>query len=73
MGLALLRSKIKKGKIALSFASPEKEFFFLNICDVITSPEKEQSSANHYWEGGREERGGGTEGDRLERRQGHRV
>jgi hypothetical protein len=45
MGLALLCSKIKKGKIALSFASPEKEFFF---CDVITSPEKEKSSANHY-------------------------
>ena len=48
MGLALLRSKIKKGKNALSFASPEKEIFFFNICDVITSPEKEQSSANHY-------------------------
>jgi hypothetical protein len=29
MGLALLRSKIKKGKNALSFASPEKEIFFL--------------------------------------------
>jgi hypothetical protein len=36
MGLALLRSKIKKLKITLSFASPEKEFFFLNIYDVIT-------------------------------------
>jgi hypothetical protein len=48
MGLALLRSKIKKGKIALSFASPEKENYFFNICDVITSPEKEKISANHY-------------------------
>jgi hypothetical protein len=42
-----LRSKIKKGKITLSFASPEKDFFFY-IYDVITSPEKEKSSANHY-------------------------
>jgi hypothetical protein len=33
--------------IALSFASPEKENYFFNICDVITSPEKEKSS-NHY-------------------------
>jgi hypothetical protein len=39
---------IPKGKIALSFASPEKENYFLNICDVITSPEKEKISVNHY-------------------------
>jgi hypothetical protein len=42
----------KKAKIyavcALSFASPEKENYFFNICDVITSPEKEKSSANYY-------------------------
>jgi hypothetical protein len=31
-----------------SFTSPEKEIFFFNICDVITSPEKEKSSAIHY-------------------------
>jgi len=43
-------SKITKGKITLSFASPEKEKYFFNICDVITSPEKEKSSANHYSE-----------------------
>jgi hypothetical protein len=36
----------------LSFASPEKENYFFNICDVITSPEKEKSSANHYLCGG---------------------
>jgi hypothetical protein len=29
-------------------ASPEKDFFFY-IYDVITSPEKEKSSANHYY------------------------
>ena len=50
MGLALLWSKIKKLKFTLSFASPEKESYFFNICDVITSPEKEKSSANHYWD-----------------------
>jgi hypothetical protein len=37
---------MKKLKFTLSFASPEKDFFY--ICDVITSPEKEKSSANHY-------------------------
>ena len=44
----LLWSKIKKPNFTLSFASPEKDFFFY-ICDVITSPEKEKSSANHYF------------------------
>jgi hypothetical protein len=39
---------MKKEKITLSFASPEKENYFFNICYVITSPEKEKSSANHY-------------------------
>jgi hypothetical protein len=34
-GLALLLSQKKRGKIALSFASPEKEFVFY-IYDVIT-------------------------------------
>jgi hypothetical protein len=67
MGLALLRSKIKKGKNCAVFGFAGKRIFFFNICDVITSPAKEKSSANHYWEGGREGRGGGTEGDRLER------
>jgi len=28
--------------------APEKENYFFNICDVITSPEKGKSSANHY-------------------------
>ncbi len=37
----------KKGKITLSFASPEIFFFYI-YDDVITSPEKEKSSANHY-------------------------
>ncbi len=35
MGLALLWSKIKKQKITLSFASPEKEFFFYLWCDYM--------------------------------------
>jgi hypothetical protein len=35
-GLALLLSKIKKLKITLSFASPEKENYFFYIYDVIT-------------------------------------
>ena len=47
-GFSSLMKQNKKGKLALSFASPEKEIFFFNICDVITSPEKEKSSANHY-------------------------
>jgi hypothetical protein len=37
----------KRGKITLSFTSPEKDFF-IYIYDVITSPEKEKSSANYY-------------------------
>ena len=41
MGLALLWSKIKKGKIALSFASPEKEKYFLFIYEVITWGKKQ--------------------------------
>ena len=47
-----LMKQNKKAKIyavcALSFASPEKENYFFNICDVITSPEKDKSSANYY-------------------------
>ena len=35
-GLALLWSKIKKLKIALSFSSPEKENYLLYIYEVIT-------------------------------------
>ena len=48
-GLALLWSKIKKLKFASSFTLSEKENYFFYICDVITSPEKEKSSANHYF------------------------
>ena len=47
-GFSSLVKQNKKLKFTLSFASPEKENYFFNICDVITSPEKEQSSANHY-------------------------
>jgi hypothetical protein len=35
IGLALLWSKIKKGKIALSFASPEKEKYYFIYYAVI--------------------------------------
>ena len=37
----------KKAKIYAVFCFAGKRFFFY-ICDVITSPEKEKSSANHY-------------------------
>ena len=47
-GFSSLVKQNKKLKFTLSFASPEKENYFFNICDVITSPEKEKSSANHY-------------------------
>ena len=38
----------KKAKIYAVFCFAGKRIFFFNICDVITSPEKEKSSANHY-------------------------
>jgi hypothetical protein len=37
----------KKAKICFVIHIAGERFFF-NICDVITSPEKEKSSANHY-------------------------
>jgi hypothetical protein len=48
MGLSLLRSKIKKLKITLSFASPD---FFLNffLCyEVIVKQKIYKRSTNHY-------------------------
>ena len=50
IGLALLWSKIKKGKNALSFASPEKEKYFLFIYEVITWGKRKKSSAIYYWQ-----------------------
>ena len=44
MGLALLSSKIKKGKNALSFASPEKEKYYLFIYEMITWGKRKKSS-----------------------------
>jgi hypothetical protein len=38
----------KKAKIYAVFCFAGKRFFFY-ICDVITSPEKEKSSASHYY------------------------
>jgi hypothetical protein len=35
----------KKLKFASSFTSPEKENYFLNICDVITWEKEKKSSA----------------------------
>ena len=49
--LELLGSKIKKGKNALSFASPEKEIFFLFIYEVITWEKFHKRAAIHYWWG----------------------
>jgi hypothetical protein len=37
----------KKGKITLSFTSPEKEVFFY-IYDVIVKQKKRKRSVNHY-------------------------
>ena len=37
----------KKRENTLSFSSPEKDFFFVYICDVITWPGKEQRSTCH--------------------------
>ncbi len=45
IGLALVWSKIKKLKFALSFASPEKEKYFLFIYEVITWGKRKKSSA----------------------------
>jgi len=36
---------MKKGKIALSFASPEKEKYFLFIYEVITWGKKKKNAA----------------------------
>jgi hypothetical protein len=47
-GFSSLVKQNKKGKIYTVF-SPEKENYFFNICDVITSPETEKSSANHCY------------------------
>ena len=47
-GFSSLVKQNKKLKFTLSFASPEKENYFFNICDVITSPEKEKGSTIHY-------------------------
>ncbi len=35
-----------KGKITLSFTSPENVFFY--FCDVITSPGKKKSAGTYY-------------------------
>jgi hypothetical protein len=40
--------KNKREKLRCLLLSLEKEKYFFNIYDVITSPEKEKSSANHY-------------------------
>ena len=45
-------SKKKKWKIALSLSSPEQDFLFFYIYDVITSPGKEKSSSTYYSETG---------------------
>ncbi len=47
-GFSSLAKQNKKGKNCAVFCFAGKRIFFFNICDVITSPEKEQSSANHY-------------------------
>ena len=44
----MYRIKIKKLKIALSFASPEKEKYFLFIYEVITWEIFHKRAANHY-------------------------
>jgi hypothetical protein len=38
----------KKGKITLSFASPEKENYFFYIYDVIVKQFFSKRSTNHY-------------------------
>ena len=47
-GFSSLAKQNKKGEKCAVFCFAGKRNFFFNICDVITSPEKEQSSANHY-------------------------
>jgi hypothetical protein len=47
-GFSSLVKQNKKGKNCDVFCFAEKKNYFFNICDVITSPEKEKSSANHY-------------------------
>jgi hypothetical protein len=42
-----MKQKIK-AKIALSFASPKKEKYFLFIYEVITWEKRKKSPANHY-------------------------
>ena len=44
---SLVKQKIK-GKNCAVFCFARKRICFLYIYDVITSPEKEKSSANHY-------------------------
>jgi len=50
-GFSSLVKQNKKGKNCAVFCFAGKRFFFSNICDVITSPEKEKSSANCYYSG----------------------
>ena len=46
-GFISLVKQNKKGKNYAVKCFAGKRIFFFNICDVITSPEKEKSSANH--------------------------
>jgi hypothetical protein len=50
-GFSSLVKQNKKGKNCAVFCFAGKRIFFSNICDVITSPEKEKSSANCYYSG----------------------
>jgi len=49
-GVYRFSSLVKQNKKAKNYAvfCFAGERFFFYICDVITSPEKEKSSANHY-------------------------
>jgi len=48
MGLALLWSKIKKLKITLPFASPEKENYYFIYYAVIVKQKIYKRSSNYY-------------------------
>ena len=47
-----MRSKNKKAKIALSFASPEKENYYFFIHDVITWEKGKKGAEQYYLPGG---------------------
>ena len=48
MTMKLMKQKKKGGEIALSFASPEKEKYFLFIYEVITWEKIYKRSTNPY-------------------------